>query len=85
MINASPNPCLSTAGTGDILAGITTAFLGQQLKPHIAASTAVYVHSKAAEKISNAIGDRGMLASDLIDQIPKAITAIRGVIPQDIV
>ena len=84
-INAHPNPCLSTAGTGDILAGIITAFLGQQLEPEIAALLGVYVHSKAAEEISNALGDRGMLARDLIDQIPKAITAIRGDIGQDIV
>lgn len=84
-INANPNPCLSTAGTGDILAGIITAFLGQQIEPEVAALTGVYVHSKAAEHISNSLGDRGMLASDLINQIPKAITAIRGDAGQDIV
>mgnify|MGYP001159518681 CR=1 FL=1 len=84
-INAHPNPCLSTAGTGDILAGIITSFLGQQLDPEIAALIGVYIHSKAAEEISNTLGDRGMLAGDLIDQIPKAITAIRGDIGQDIV
>ena len=84
-INAEPNPLLSTAGTGDILAGITVALVGQGLDLSEAAATAVYVHSKAAKEISVSIGDGGMLASDLIDQIPKTIATIRGVIRQNIV
>ena len=84
-INADPNPCLSTAGTGDILAGIIVALVGQKLEAYEAASSAVFVHSKVAQQISKSIGDGGMLASDMIMRIPKTIASLRGVILEDIV
>ena len=38
-----------------------------------AASAAVYLHTAAAELVSAEIGDRGLLASDLLAKIPRAM------------
>ncbi|MDP3758475.1 MAG: NAD(P)H-hydrate dehydratase [Candidatus Daviesbacteria bacterium] len=66
------NPVLSTAGTGDVLAGIVTGMLVQGLKPVEAAAVGVYIHGLAGEMISKN-GDAGMLASDLLPMLPKVI------------
>ena len=72
-INWLANPALATAGTGDVLAGMITGLLAQQVKPFDAASAGVYLHSAAAELVSAEIGDRGLLASDLLAKIPRAM------------
>jgi hydroxyethylthiazole kinase-like uncharacterized protein yjeF len=59
------NPALSTAGTGDVLAGTIGALLAQVVAPFEAAALAVYLHGAAAGRIRERLGDAGMLASDL--------------------
>jgi len=72
-INWQANPALATAGTGDILAGMIAGLLAQGLSPFNAASTSVYLHTTAARLVSSDIGNTGLLASDLLPQIPRAI------------
>jgi ADP-dependent NAD(P)H-hydrate dehydratase / NAD(P)H-hydrate epimerase len=80
-INWSANPALATAGTGDVLAGIISGFLAQGLEPFEAASAGVYLHTAAADNVSAEIGHAGLLASDLLPQIPRVmVTTLR---PQD--
>ena len=67
------NPALATAGTGDILAGAIAGLLAQGLKPLDAAGVGVYIHGLAGEKLSEKIGDRGSLASELLPLLPQAI------------
>jgi len=50
----------------------------QKVDPFDAASAAVYLHTAASELVSAEIGDTGLLASDLLGQIPHAIANIRG-------
>lgn len=64
------NPALATAGTGDVLAGVIGGLLAQGLAPFEAACLGVYMHGAAAARISDRIGDAGMLASDLLREIP---------------
>ncbi len=76
-INWLANPALAGAGTGDVLAGMTTGFLAQEgMQPFDAASAAVYLHTVAAGNVSQEIGHAGMLASDLLPQIPRAMYKI---------
>ncbi len=76
-INWLANPALAGAGTGDVLAGMTTGFLAQEgMQPFDAASAAVYLHTVAAGIMSEQIGHAGMLASDLLSQIPRAMYKI---------
>jgi NAD(P)H-hydrate epimerase len=70
------NPALATGGTGDVLAGVTAGFLAQGLAPADAARLAVGVHGLAAERLVNRRGWRTLLASDLLDELPGALSAL---------
>lgn len=70
---APPAPAwLATAGTGDVLAGITAALRAQGLEAFEAASAAVWLHGRAAE-----IAGPGMIADDLVEAIPQAFALLR--------
>ncbi len=74
--NKTGGPVLATGGTGDVLAGVIGAFLGQGMEPFKAACAGAHVHGDGAERTSGAY-DRGLLASDLAEGIPGAIHALR--------
>jgi len=76
-INWQANPALASAGTGDVLAGMIAGLLAQRVRPFDAASAAVYLHTAASELVSAEIGETGLLASDLLAQIPRAISKLR--------
>ena len=63
-------PSLATAGTGDVLTGITAAFLAKGLEPQLAAAAAAVAHGRAAELVPHRAG---LVASDLLDAIPLAL------------
>ena len=66
------NPALSSAGTGDVLAGVIGSLLAQGLGPYDAARLGVYLHGLAGEAVRERLGDAGLLASDLLDELPLA-------------
>lgn len=71
------NPVLATAGTGDVLAGVIVGLLAQSLKPFDAACVGTYLHGLAAETFKEKLGDSGLLASDLLPLLPKAIKKLK--------
>jgi hydroxyethylthiazole kinase-like uncharacterized protein yjeF len=75
-LNWLANPALATAGTGDVLAGMIAGLLAQQVEPFDAASAGVYLHTAAADLVSASLGHAGLLASDLLYQIPRAIVKL---------
>jgi ADP-dependent NAD(P)H-hydrate dehydratase / NAD(P)H-hydrate epimerase len=72
-INPVANPGLSTAGTGDVLAGAIAGLLAQGLDPFAAARCGVFLHTLAADIISQERGNAGLVAGDLLDALPRAI------------
>ncbi len=72
-INWQANPALASAGTGDVLAGMVAGFLAQGVQPFDAASASVYLHTAASLLVSEHTGPAGLLASDLLPQIPRAM------------
>ena len=62
---------MATAGTGDVLAGIVASLLSQGLAPFDAALLGVYLHGRAGEHVSERLGDAGLMASDLLPEIPR--------------
>ncbi len=66
------NAALATAGTGDVLSGTIGALLAQGLGTFEAACLGVYLHGSAGEAFSERLGDSGLLASDLPDEIARA-------------
>ena len=71
------NPAMATAGTGDVLAGTIAGLLAQGTTAEDAAALGVYLHGMAGGRVSGDIGDAGMLASDLLLELPKAIRDLR--------
>ncbi len=73
--NPTGGPALSTAGSGDVLAGLLSAYLcalGPAFDAFAAACAAVWVHGRAGDACAARLGERGTLASDLIEALPAA-------------
>jgi len=67
------NPGMATAGTGDVLTGMIVGLLAQRVPAWEAACAATYFHGSAGDLASKHLGQPGMLAGDLISQIPYAL------------
>jgi hydroxyethylthiazole kinase-like uncharacterized protein yjeF len=65
-------PRLATAGTGDVLTGIIAAFLAKKLEAQLAAAVGARVHADAALAAPH---ERGLVASDVIAQLPGVLDA----------
>jgi NAD(P)H-hydrate epimerase len=76
-INASGNPGLATGGTGDVLTGMIGAFLARRLDGWQAARLAAYVHGDAGDRAAARRGQDGLIASDVVDELPNALAGLR--------
>ncbi|MEA4926088.1 MAG: NAD(P)H-hydrate dehydratase [Syntrophomonadaceae bacterium] len=72
-VNTSGNPGMATAGSGDVLSGIIAGLIAQGLKPRQAAVAGVYIHGCSGDKAAELRGQRGLIAGDLIDQLPAVL------------
>jgi ADP-dependent NAD(P)H-hydrate dehydratase / NAD(P)H-hydrate epimerase len=73
-VNAVSAPGLATAGTGDVLSGLTAAMLARGLEPFAAACAAVLAHARAGREAARRIGAaESVIASDVIDAIPAGL------------
>ena len=66
------DPALATAGTGDVLTGIVAAFLAKGVEPRLAAAAAAVAHTEAAREAPQ---ENGLIASDLIEALPRVLAA----------
>jgi NAD(P)H-hydrate epimerase len=70
-VNAVSAPGLATAGTGDVLSGLTAAMLARGLEPFAAACAAVLAHARAGREAARRIGAaESVIATDVIEAIP---------------
>jgi ADP-dependent NAD(P)H-hydrate dehydratase / NAD(P)H-hydrate epimerase len=76
------NPAMASGGTGDVLAGVIGALLAQGLDPFAAARLGVYLHGLAGEAVRERLGDAGLLASDLPDQVAFARKRLAALSPR---
>lgn len=76
-VNPAATPALASGGTGDVLAGMIGALLGQGLPAFEAAVTGVYVHGLAGQWLEHDLGRSGVLAGDLLPQIPRVMQRLR--------
>jgi len=77
VVNPTGGPALASGGTGDVLLGMVTALLAQGLPPLEAAALAAFVHGVAADRIAERTGQAGLLAGDLLPELPAAMEALR--------
>jgi ADP-dependent NAD(P)H-hydrate dehydratase / NAD(P)H-hydrate epimerase len=73
-INALAAPGLATAGTGDVLSGLTAALLARGLEPFAAACAAVLAHARAGREAAVRVGAaESVIATDVIEAIPAGL------------
>lgn len=70
IINATGHPAAATAGSGDVLAGITTGLLAQGLEPLAAAAAGIHIGGTAARQFVERGASQSLVASDIIDALP---------------
>lgn len=67
-VNTTGNPGLATAGSGDVLTGMTAALLAQGWPPHESLLAAVHLHGLAADRlVAQGTGPVGLTAGELAD------------------
>lgn len=73
-INPTGSPAMAKAGAGDILTGLIAGFVAQ-FPDHIATAVraAVWLHGRAGEIGAEEVGDKCLLATDLLHYLPRAI------------
>ena len=85
-INPVGNPGMATGGTGDVLAGVLAAWLGQLLDAEAACKIGVYLHALAGDLTEADEGEVAMTAGDLAAHLGDAVlelTARRQVSPSN--
>ena len=73
IVNLTGNPGMATAGMGDVLAGILGTFSAQGMDVFQAAQAGVYLHGSTADGKIEEKGQRGLIASDLLEELPKVM------------
>ena len=72
-------PALASGGTGDVLAGLIGGLMAQGSDAYTAAVTGVYVHAEAGRRLQARQGPAGLLASELLPEIPMVMKTVREV------
>ncbi len=75
-INTTGNAGMASGGMGDVLSGIIGGFLAQRLSPSAACRLGVFIHGLAGDIVAHENGEVGMIASDVANALPKAISQI---------
>jgi NAD(P)H-hydrate epimerase len=73
LINSTGNSGLATGGTGDVLTGLIAGLIAQGMAPEDAAPAGVYLHGLAADWLKGRLGERGMIAGDLLRALPRVL------------
>jgi ADP-dependent NAD(P)H-hydrate dehydratase / NAD(P)H-hydrate epimerase len=69
LVCSTGTPALATAGTGDVLTGVIASFLSKGMQPRLAAAAGAIAHGRAARLAPQV----GMIASDVLEALPKAL------------
>jgi ADP-dependent NAD(P)H-hydrate dehydratase / NAD(P)H-hydrate epimerase len=75
-INPTGNPGMASGGMGDVLAGMLAASLGQGLNPEDAMKLGVYLHGFIGDRVADEKGEIGLIASDIIDNLPAGMRSL---------
>ncbi len=72
VFNSTGNSGMATAGSGDVLTGILTALLARGYDKASACQLGMFVHGLAGDLAAKAVGKESLVASDIINFLPKA-------------
>ncbi len=77
-VNPTGNPGMATGGTGDILTGMVAGLIAQHPQHALAATAlAVYLHGLAGDLAAESVGERSLVATDLVRFLPQAFAEMR--------
>jgi NAD(P)H-hydrate epimerase len=77
-VNPTGNPGMATGGTGDVLGGMIASELAQKHDFEGAVLSAVFAHGLAGDIAADRLGERSLVAGDLIRYLPPALKALAG-------
>lgn len=72
-LNPTGNSGMASGGVGDVLTGIVASFIAQGIEPLSAALMGVYIHGLAGDFAAADVGERSMVASDMIAALPDVL------------
>ena len=72
-LNLTGNPAMAAGGVGDVLTGVTAAWLGQLGRAEVACQVAVYVHGLAGDIAADEPGAIALMATDVISHLGQAL------------
>ncbi|MFA6618974.1 MAG: NAD(P)H-hydrate dehydratase [Candidatus Neomarinimicrobiota bacterium] len=72
-IHPTGAPGMATAGSGDLLAGLIASFTAQGHKAEDAVLIAAYYHGTAGQAAAEQLGNRTMIATDILENIPEIL------------
>jgi NAD(P)H-hydrate epimerase len=77
IVNTTGTPWMASGGQGDVLSGILGSLLVQGIPPEEALPFGVYLHGLAADNIVERVGPGPVIATDVIEELPRALSGER--------
>lgn len=75
-INSTGNPGMATGGMGDVLTGVIVGLMAQGVSSEQAGALGVYVHGLAGDIAVEKSGMHGLIASDVLETVPEALSLL---------
>lgn len=75
-VNTTGNPGMAKGGSGDVLAGIITALIGQNIPMKKAVYAGVWLHGFSGDILQKHLGSYAMLPSEILDVLPEVLKKI---------
>ncbi len=75
-LNPTGNPGMATIGSGDVLSGIIAGLWAQGCPIEVAAYNGVFLHGLSGDFAKKKLGERSLLAGDLIGFLPEAFSFV---------
>jgi ADP-dependent NAD(P)H-hydrate dehydratase / NAD(P)H-hydrate epimerase len=75
-VNPTGSAGMATGGSGDVLTGVIAAMIGQGVEPEVAARLGAHLHGTAGDLAQDTHGMHGMIAGDILMNVPSAIKAL---------
>jgi NAD(P)H-hydrate epimerase len=69
---------MATIGSGDVLTGMIGSLMAAGVPSHEAAYTGVFIHGLAGDLAASSLGQRSIMALDILDRIPDALRMVEG-------